>query len=92
MSLINLSPQKIEIDQRWHWQWGDWLSGGFEELEERPWTPLVIDNKLCFVAFEKDKRLVVWGDNQGKDYDDVYDTINFKDTPLYIAREGQEFF
>lgn len=74
------------------WVWGDFRSQGFEDLEERPWTPAVIGGKLCFSAREKGKWRVVWGGRAGRLYDDAYDTTEFEGKPLYVAWEGRECF
>jgi hypothetical protein len=84
--------KKIKIGQKYHWKWQDWLSPGFDFLEERYWTPVIIASQLCFVVCEHTKRFVVWGNYKGTEYDDVYGLTNYHDQPLYIASKADEFF
>jgi hypothetical protein len=83
--------EQIQIGENWHWRWNGWVSPGFEYLESRPWTPLVIGDKLCFTVRANEQWRVVWSDKPGKIYDDVYDTVNFNEKPLYIAREQERY-
>ena len=84
--------QKIEVDGKWHWVFKNWTSKGYEYLEERPWTPQIIDAKLCFSAKENNKWKIIWGDKDGQEYDDVFDLVEFKQTPLYVARDQNLWF
>jgi len=84
--------KQISDGNKWRWQWGNWVSTAHDFLEERPWTPLVITNKLCFSAKDNNKWSVIWGDSVGKTYDDVYDTVEFENKPLYIARNENIWF
>jgi hypothetical protein len=85
--------QKIQINDQWHWQFGNLISKGYPYLEERPWTPQIIDGKLCFsVRLDNNKWKVIWGEEDGREYDDVFGITDFKQNPLYVARNQDEWF
>lgn len=83
---------KIADGGKYRWQWRGWTSAAFAYLEERPWTPLVIADRLCFTAEEGGQWCVVWGDAIGPWYDDVADTSELAGQPVYVARVGSEWF
>ena len=84
---------KIADGDLWRWKWGEWTSPAFPYLEERPWTPIVVAGRLCFAAHREDLGwCVVWGDEIGRWYDDVYDIAEVRGAPIYIARDGADFF
>lgn len=88
--------------EKWHWAWRGWRSPPFAFLEDRAWTPCVIEDKLCFVAsnidhdapnddsktFDRAKWCVVWGDETGPWFDDVSGVCAYRGRPIYIARSG----
>jgi hypothetical protein len=74
------------------WQWGDIASAPYAELEDRPWTPQIINNGLCFVASNAKQRCVVWGDHEGEWFDDVHGLMEDKNVPIYIARNALTYF
>lgn len=78
----------IADGSRYRWRWGDWTSSAHEFLECRPWTPRVIDGRLCFSARNGQKWQIVLGDSVGRPYDDAYDIEDYQGRPLYIARDG----
>lgn len=96
-------PIKIRSGDLWCWKWRHWTSPGFAYLEDRPWTPLPIAGRLCFVAsdrwnldesselnvFEQAKWCVVWGDEIGPWFDDVSNLCEYRGQPIYVVRQGQ---
>ena len=84
---------RIADGELWRWKWGDWTSPAFPYLEERPWTPVVVAERLCFTAHREDLGwCVVWGDEIGRWYDDVYDIAELSGVPIYIARDDTDYF
>ena len=79
------------VADKWQWVWRYWRSLTYDELEERPWTPFVLNGELCFTARENGKWFVVVGHSNGKKYDDVFDTVEYQSKPLYVARENSEW-
>lgn len=91
MEIGGKSLEKIRVGEAWTWRWGDWSSSSHEYLEERPWTPRLVANQLCFAARDGDIWRVVWQDRVGAAYDDVYDIEEHEGLPLYSARSGDQF-
>lgn len=97
-------PVKKRVGEGWSWVWGDWRSPPFPYLEDRPWTPHVVDGKLCFVAcdtadiedttdhqiFKDAQWCVVWGDKIGSWFDDVTNLSEYKGHPIYLARSRND--
>jgi len=83
---------KIKENGKEVWKWNNYISNPHEFLEERPWTPLVIDNQLCFSAVNNKKWKVVWGEYEYKEFEDVYDTDEYKNKPVYIARNNSTYY
>lgn len=73
------------------WQWKGYISVAFTELEDRRWTPLIIDSRLCFIASNGKQRCIVWGDSEGEWFDDTYDLKAHHNKPLYIARRKRNW-
>lgn len=80
--------QLIQTGNKFHWRWGDWVSAGYDLLEHRPWTPISVNGRLCFTAQEQNQWLVVWGEQRGKLYDDVFELAVLNQLPVYVARES----
>lgn len=85
-------PLQLKDETGWRWSWNGWLSAPHEFLEVRPWTPIVIDNQLCFCARDGDRWSVSWGERAGPALDDVYDLTECGGKPLYIARSAKSYF
>ncbi len=95
------APIKVQNGDLWSWRWSDWISPAFPHLEQRPWTPLTIAGRLCFVAadtaitdgsadpptFDTARWCVVWGEDRGPWFDDVSNLGEYRDRPIYLARE-----
>lgn len=94
--------QQVDCGDGRAWKWGDWISPSFPYLETRPWTPIIIGNRLCFVAadtaklgcdsiarktYENARWCVVWGEKAGPWFDDVHGLSEHKTEPIYIARK-----
>jgi hypothetical protein len=86
----NLRREKV--GSKWRWVWENWQSAPFDELEERPWTPFVIDGRLCFSARDKGQWHVIFGDEVSPAYDDAFGTMEWQSLPLYIACLGGDWF
>lgn len=93
------NAEKVGRGGLWSWTWRGWTSKPFAYLEDRPWTPQIIGNRLCFVAasvniespdvdYNDLRWCVVWGDEQGPWFDDVSWVGVFRRTPIYVARQG----
>ncbi len=94
-------PIKTRTGELWSWTWGAWISPAFPYLEERPWTPVAIAGRLCFVASDTaalndlvDPRAcdearwcVVWGEDRGPWFDEVSSLGEYHDRPIYLAHE-----
>jgi hypothetical protein len=89
-----MSPawQRERVNSKWRWVWNGWVSQAFDELEERPWTPLAMGDRLCFSAYEDGKWFVVFGDDCSPPFDDAFDTEEHKGQPLFVARNRDEWF
>lgn len=97
MAEIPEEPRKIRDGALWAWQWNGWISVSFAFLEERPWSPIIVEDRLCFVAcdcdpedpeqFETAKWCVVWGDRRSDWFDDVANLSEHDGVPVFIARK-----
>jgi len=92
MILENKELKKCKTEKKEYWSWGNWISSEFDYLEERPWTPQVIDSQLCFSAKIGTQWIIAWGNNTSPKYDDAYDITNYMNKPLYIARNQNKYF
>jgi hypothetical protein len=86
------APIQLKDDAGWRWSWNGWLSAPHEFLEVRPWTPIVVENKLCFCARDGDRWSVSCGDHLGPPLDDAYDLTECAGKHLYIARSRTAYF
>lgn len=74
------------------WVLGEWRSAPFDELETRPWSPLLIGGAIAFCARRNGRRYVGWGERIYGPYDDAYDLDDYENQPIFLARVSSNYF